>query len=158
MSDERTRDDQRQQGHAPSTPGHEMDMAPEKQGVNGAAPFKRSPGDHQATYAALDLGTNNCRLLIARPHTQGFRVVDAFSRIVRLGEGLGANGYLNEAAMGRAIEALKVCADKISLRGAERCRLIATEACRAASPSIRRARAARRARRLGQANPLRAAN
>ncbi len=86
-----------------------------------------------ATYAALDLGTNNCRLLVARPQAHGFRVIDAFSRIVRLGEGLGATGRLGNEAMARAIEALKVCADKIALRQATRTRLIATEACRAAS-------------------------
>jgi exopolyphosphatase/guanosine-5'-triphosphate,3'-diphosphate pyrophosphatase len=60
-------------------------------------------------YGALDLGTNNCRLLVAAPRDHGFRVVDAFSRIVRLGEGVGANGRLSEAAMARAIDALKIC-------------------------------------------------
>jgi exopolyphosphatase/guanosine-5'-triphosphate,3'-diphosphate pyrophosphatase len=84
-------------------------------------------------YAALDLGTNNCRLLIARPSAGGFRVVDAFSRIVRLGEGLGANGRLGAAAADRAIEALKICADKIASRGVVRGRYIATEACRVAA-------------------------
>src|SRR5262245_41811300 len=56
------------------------------------------------SYAALDLGTNNCRLLVARPVREGFRVIDAFSRIIRLGEGLSASGRLGEAAIGRAIE------------------------------------------------------
>ncbi|MDH6265653.1 exopolyphosphatase/guanosine-5'-triphosphate,3'-diphosphate pyrophosphatase [Rhizobium sp. SG_E_25_P2] len=85
-------------------------------------------------YAALDLGTNNCRLLIAQPTRPGqFRVVDAFSRIVRLGEGLGATGRLSEDAMDRAAEALKVCASKLAARKVRRMRLIATEACRAAS-------------------------
>ena len=83
-------------------------------------------------YGALDLGTNNCRLLIATPREHGFRVVDAFSRIVRLGEGVGANGRLSEAAMSRAIEALRICAAKLGERGVDRARLIATEACRAA--------------------------
>jgi exopolyphosphatase / guanosine-5'-triphosphate,3'-diphosphate pyrophosphatase len=86
----------------------------------------------QPTYAALDLGTNNCRLLIARPTTDGFRVVDAFSRIVRLGEGLAANRRISEAAIGRAIEALLVCRDKMRVRQVARARLIATEVCRAA--------------------------
>ncbi|BCJ90822.1 exopolyphosphatase [Terrihabitans soli] len=85
-----------------------------------------------ALYAALDLGTNNCRLLIARPIWDGFRVVDAFSRIVRLGEGLGASGRLSSDAIHRAVEALKVCRDKIKARGVKRARLIATEACRLA--------------------------
>ncbi|GHC68008.1 Ppx/GppA phosphatase family protein [Limoniibacter endophyticus] len=84
-------------------------------------------------FAALDLGTNNCRLLIAVPSKPGrFRVVDAFSRIVRLGEGLSASGRLSEAAMDRAVEALKACAGKLQGRSIKRQRLIATEACRAA--------------------------
>ena len=84
-------------------------------------------------YAALDLGTNNCRLLVAMPTKPGqFRVVDAFSRIVRLGEGLSARGELSEEAMDRAVEALKVCANKMESRPVRRHRLIATEACRAA--------------------------
>ena len=83
-------------------------------------------------YAALDLGTNNCRLLIAKPTSDGFRVVDAFSRIVRLGEGLTQSGRLSEAAIGRTLEALRICRDKMRARGVARARLIATEACRAA--------------------------
>jgi len=90
------------------------------------------PPVNDAVYAALDLGTNNCRLLIATPRERGFRVVDAFSRIVRLGEGIGANGRLSEAAMARAIAALKVCSSKLADRKVTRFRLIATEACRAA--------------------------
>jgi exopolyphosphatase/guanosine-5'-triphosphate,3'-diphosphate pyrophosphatase len=84
------------------------------------------------TYAALDLGTNNCRLLVARPTADGFRVIDAFSRIVRLGEGLSLSGRLGEAAIARTIEALRVCRDKMAARGVTRARTIATEACRAA--------------------------
>ncbi|MGX4772435.1 Ppx/GppA phosphatase family protein [Bradyrhizobium guangdongense] len=84
-------------------------------------------------YAALDLGTNNCRLLIACPTSDGFRVVDSFSRIIRLGEGVSATGNISEAAIDRAIAALSICRDKINLRKAKRLRLIATEACRAAS-------------------------
>src|SRR5918992_1447264 len=84
------------------------------------------------TYAALDLGTNNCRLLVARPTADSFRVVDAFSRIIRLGEGLSKSGRLSEAAIGRAIEALAICRDKMKNRMVTRARLIATEACRAA--------------------------
>jgi exopolyphosphatase / guanosine-5'-triphosphate,3'-diphosphate pyrophosphatase len=86
----------------------------------------------QATYAALDLGTNNCRLLIARPTGDGFRVVDAFSRIIRLGEGLAANRRISEAAIARAVDALLVCRDKMRGRQVSRARLIATEVCRAA--------------------------
>jgi exopolyphosphatase/guanosine-5'-triphosphate,3'-diphosphate pyrophosphatase len=85
-----------------------------------------------ATYAAIDLGTNNCRLLIARPSGRTFRVIDAFSRIVRLGEGLGRTGSLAEGAMDRAIDALKVCAQKIERRGVTHARGVATEACRRA--------------------------
>ncbi|MCW5680496.1 MAG: Ppx/GppA family phosphatase [Xanthobacteraceae bacterium] len=85
-----------------------------------------------AFYGALDLGTNNCRLLIAQPTGDSFRVVDAFSRIVRLGEGLSRTGTLAAPAIERAIAALKICAAKLSVRNVTRTRLIATEACRAA--------------------------
>ena len=84
------------------------------------------------TYGALDLGTNNCRLLIARPTPGGFVVVDAFSRIVRLGEGLAASGHLSEAAMDRAVAALAVCAEKVRRRHLTMLRSVATQACRQA--------------------------
>ncbi|TWG89538.1 exopolyphosphatase/guanosine-5'-triphosphate,3'-diphosphate pyrophosphatase [Mesorhizobium sp. J18] len=105
-------------------------------GAGGARPQRRSGTPNAAdapAYAALDLGTNNCRLLVAIPTRPGhFRVVDAFSRIVRLGEGLSASGRLGDAAMNRAVDALKVCADKLAGRKLRRMRLIATEACRSA--------------------------
>jgi exopolyphosphatase / guanosine-5'-triphosphate,3'-diphosphate pyrophosphatase len=91
------------------------------------APWRGAP-----TYAALDLGTNNCRLLVARPTADAFRVVDAFSRIIRLGEGVAASGHISEAAIARAVEALLVCREKMRARGVGRARLIATAACRAA--------------------------
>jgi exopolyphosphatase / guanosine-5'-triphosphate,3'-diphosphate pyrophosphatase len=92
------------------------------------------PGSRRRTlYAALDLGTNNCRLLVAEPARRGFRIVDAFSRIVRLGEGLSRTGALSEAAQARALDALAVCADKIDRRKVDRVRCIATQACRVAS-------------------------
>jgi exopolyphosphatase / guanosine-5'-triphosphate,3'-diphosphate pyrophosphatase len=83
--------------------------------------------------AALDLGTNNCRLLVARPHADGFEVIDSFSRIVRLGEGLAASGWLKERAMARTIAALRVCARIMARHGARQVRCVATEACRRAS-------------------------
>ncbi|RFC62132.1 Ppx/GppA family phosphatase [Fulvimarina endophytica] len=106
--------------------------------VRDARPASRPPvaaaARPSAVYAALDLGTNNCRLLMAVPTRPGqFRVVDAFSRIVRLGEGLGRTGALSSGAMDRAIGALSVCAQKLAAREVTRMRLIATEACRAAA-------------------------
>ena len=86
----------------------------------------------QPCYAALDLGTNNCRLLIAAPAREGFRVVEAFSRIVRLGDGLSRTGRLDEAAMDRALAALSICADKIRRRRPLKVRAVATQACRIA--------------------------
>jgi len=83
-------------------------------------------------YGALDLGTNNCRLLIATPTQNGFSVVDAFSRIVRLGERLAQTGRLSDDAMGRTVDALRVCANKLRWRNVSRVRLVATEACRMA--------------------------
>ncbi|MBT3535966.1 MAG: Ppx/GppA family phosphatase, partial [Rhodospirillaceae bacterium] len=89
-------------------------------------------GHMEHTYAAIDLGTNNCRLLVARPAAEGFRVVDAFSRIVRLGEGVDGSLRLSEEAMKRTIAALKVCADKMRRRKVTRARCVATAACRRA--------------------------
>ncbi|MFD0916020.1 Ppx/GppA phosphatase family protein [Pseudahrensia aquimaris] len=96
-------------------------------------PKARPKHQHNNAYAALDLGTNNCRLLVAVPQQPGrFRVVDAFSRIVRLGEGLAGSGRLSDTAMDRAVEALKACAGKLASRNMKGVRLIATEACRQA--------------------------
>ena len=83
-------------------------------------------------YGALDLGTNNCRLLVARPEGSGFRVFDAFSRIVRLGEGVAQSGMLSEQAIERTIGALRVCAGKLRRGRVRRYRAVATEACRRA--------------------------
>jgi exopolyphosphatase/guanosine-5'-triphosphate,3'-diphosphate pyrophosphatase len=97
-------------------------------------PKHTRPGAGRAahTYAAIDLGTNNCRLLVAKPDGDGFQVTDAFSRIVRLGEGLVATNRLSDTAMQRTVEALRVCARKVRRSGASRVRAVATEACRRA--------------------------
>ncbi len=98
---------------------------------DGLAPAP-APRPQLPCYAALDLGTNNCRLLIARRAGGGFRVVDAFSRIVRLGEGVATSGRLSEPAMARTIEALRICAGKMGQRRVAAGRYVATEACRRA--------------------------
>src|ERR1700732_3397942 len=90
---------------------------------DGAGPPAARQATGTAVYAALDLGTNNCRLLVACPTGDSFRVIDSFSRIIRLGEGVSATGCISEAAIDRAIVALSICRDKISLRKARRVRL-----------------------------------
>ncbi len=99
-----------------------------------AAVDRGASGRDAPLYGALDLGTNNCRLLIAKPARDGFRVVDSFSRIVRLGEGLSRTGRLDLAAMDRAYEALMLCGERVAKRGVESSRLmaVATQACRQA--------------------------
>lgn len=95
----------------------------------------RSGGDTrggQGLFGALDLGTNNCRLLVATRQGGGFRVVDGFSRIVRLGEGLADTGALSNAAMDRALDALRICSKKLRRHRIERVRCVATQACRGA--------------------------
>ena len=125
-------------GEAGDSPGLDpaMNRAPERPRWG-----RRSPGRLEsdvgndrggASYAALDLGTNNCRLLVARPAGESFRVVDAFSRIIRLGEGISSSKRLSEAAIERAIAALTICRNKMKNKGVTRARLIATEACRSA--------------------------
>lgn len=101
--------------------------------ITGKPPGERGGWNARRAYAAIDLGTNNCRLLIAKPAADGFVVVDAFSRVVRLGEGLGQSGRLSDAAMDRAVAALSICADKLRRRHVALARSVATEACRKAS-------------------------
>jgi exopolyphosphatase / guanosine-5'-triphosphate,3'-diphosphate pyrophosphatase len=111
------------------------DGTPDKSPVEIRPLAAPSPSDGPLPdiYAALDLGTNNCRLLVARPSRRGFLVVDAFSRIIRLGEGITSTGRLSDQAMARTADALRVCASKISRHRVDRYRLVATEACRVAS-------------------------
>ncbi|QFT78904.1 Ppx/GppA phosphatase family protein [Erythrobacter sp. THAF29] len=92
--------------------------------------YAARPGE---AYAALDLGTNNCRLLIARPSGRDFTVIDAFSRVVKLGEDLAKTGRLSDEAMDRALGALSICADKLRRRNVRLARSVATEACRRAA-------------------------
>lgn len=94
---------------------------------------RQKKGRWAHTYAALDLGTNNCRLLVAKPLEQGFKVIDAFSRTVRLGEGISGTGAMSQEAMDRSLEALRVCAQKMQRRHVTRAHCIATEACRTAT-------------------------
>jgi exopolyphosphatase/guanosine-5'-triphosphate,3'-diphosphate pyrophosphatase len=108
---------------------------PDGERARGGAPDGPGASAREAPlYGALDLGTNNCRLLIAKPARDGFRVVDSFSRIVRLGEGLSRTGKLDPAAMDRAYEALVLCGERVVKRGVEPARLmaVATQACRQA--------------------------
>jgi exopolyphosphatase / guanosine-5'-triphosphate,3'-diphosphate pyrophosphatase len=106
-------------------------------GASGVACSPDASQDAQRSaapaYGALDLGTNNCRLLVARPSRRGFLVIDAFSRIIRLGEGLGATRCLSDAAMSRTIDALRVCSMKLAKARVVRSQLVATEACRVAN-------------------------
>lgn len=106
----------------------------ERSGRHGRS-VTRQPHRHGrpgAPIAALDLGTNNCRLLIARPDDAGFVVIDAFSRAVRLGEGIGQSGCLSDEAQERALKALRICAGKIRRHQVRDVRIVATEACRRA--------------------------
>jgi exopolyphosphatase/guanosine-5'-triphosphate,3'-diphosphate pyrophosphatase len=114
-----------------SAPGPQMRHEP----ALARPPERRlpQPQSNRHTYGALDLGTNNCRLLIARPSDGGFTVIDAFSRIDRLGDGLSQTGKLSDEAMDRAIAALAVCADKLKRRNVSLSRSVATEACRRAA-------------------------
>ncbi|WP_395330147.1 Ppx/GppA phosphatase family protein [Novosphingobium sp. BL-8H] len=118
-----------------SAEAHSLNVRGELRGGAGFATAKDAmlPRQHpRQSYAAIDLGTNNCRLLIARPSGENFTVIDAFSRVVRLGEGLAQSGRLSDAAMERTLGALRVCADKLMRRNVYLARSVATEACRRA--------------------------
>ena len=114
--------------HSPRMP-HRREEPP----AHPAAKEVRGQWPGARHYAALDLGTNNCRLLIVRPQGAGFAVIDAFSRIVRLGEGLATSGRLSDAAIERTVAALKICSDKLRRRNVTLSRAVATEACRRAA-------------------------
>jgi exopolyphosphatase/guanosine-5'-triphosphate,3'-diphosphate pyrophosphatase len=113
---------------SPSRPPEALD-ARRRDAAAGRSRVERLDPD---CFAALDLGTNNCRLLIATPAGKSFRIVEAYSRIVRLGDGLSRTGRLDPAAMARAMAALKICADRVSRRNVVKVRAVATQACRAA--------------------------
>ncbi|MEP3244943.1 MAG: Ppx/GppA phosphatase family protein [Sneathiella sp.] len=113
-----------------------------RRGRDGRRRYRKKPGQQTAkkgrwshTYGAVDLGTNNCRLLVAKPEAGSFRVIDSFSRIVRLGEGVSKTGQLSAGAMDRTVEALGICADKMRRQGVSRMRCVATEVCRQAGNS-----------------------
>ena len=115
----------------------EADAIPQRQAApEGAAPAVEPSASHPpgagTLYAALDLGTNSCRMLIAQPKGSQFQVVDSFSKTVQLGVGLEASGRLSRASMGRTVQALRICQKKIEKHGVRRMRLVATEACRRA--------------------------
>ena len=125
-------------GGTPSQSASRAPIGAPDPGLVAAAERKRDTGAQARAsaprvYGALDLGTNNCRLLIAKPSRRGFLVIDAFSRIIRLGEGVLTSGRLSDAAMSRTIEALKICSDKLRRRSVTRAQAIATEACRIAA-------------------------
>ncbi|MGR3434947.1 MAG: Ppx/GppA phosphatase family protein [Shimia sp.] len=121
-------------------------MAPQRSGNAGAIPVTRGavrppavepPALPQAKlpplYAALDLGTNSCRMLIARPKGNQFEVVDSFSKAVQLGSGLEATGKLSRASMAKTVQAMRICRQKLKQHKVDRMRLVATEACRRAT-------------------------
>jgi exopolyphosphatase/guanosine-5'-triphosphate,3'-diphosphate pyrophosphatase len=120
---------------APERPRGE-DAIPQPDALMGAGAVEPStPHDTRLgpqLYAALDLGTNSCRMLIAQPKGSQFQVVDSFSKTVQLGVGLEASGRLSRASMGRTVQALRICQKKIEKHGVSRMRLVATEACRRA--------------------------
>jgi len=116
--------------HVANAPALQQAQAPQNRPPGSGPPPKREA--HRHTYGAIDLGTNNCRLLIARPTGGVFTVIDAFSRVVRLGEGLSHSGALSSEAMDRAVEALSICSDKLRRRNVSLSRSVATEACRRA--------------------------
>ena len=83
-------------------------------------------------YAAIDLGTNSCRLLVAVPSDAGFQVVDGFSKVVRLGERVAETGHFQAFAVDRTISALSQCASRVRSARVAAVRAVATEACRRA--------------------------
>ncbi len=107
-------------------------VEPTAVGARQTDPSAPPTAGSRSLYAALDLGTNSCRMLIAQPKGSQFQVIDSFSKTVQLGVGLEASGRLSRASMGHTIQALRICQKKIEKHGVVRLRLVATEACRRA--------------------------
>ena len=101
--------------------------------------YRRKPHNNRGyapgVFGAQDLGNNNCRRVSEKQQGKGFRVIDSFSRIVRLGEGVSLTGKLSEDAIERTVEALGICADKMRRAGVTHMRCVATEVCRKADNS-----------------------
>ena len=135
MADEPSPSPQIQDVEKSATMDRPKHAANYKNGSRNASPPHRNAvrWPKLRSYAAIDLGTNNCRLLVAKPSSDGFIVTDAFSRVVRLGEGLVESGRISNRAMDRAVAALSICADKLKRRNVTLARSVATEACRRAS-------------------------
>lgn len=111
-------------------------MTPSRSGLVGADPKtvdrSRQAAGPGTLYAALDLGTNSCRMLIARAEGGHLRIIDSFSKAVQLGSGLESSGALSRVSVRRTVQALQVCRRKLDQHKVERMRLVATEACRRA--------------------------
>jgi exopolyphosphatase / guanosine-5'-triphosphate,3'-diphosphate pyrophosphatase len=107
-------------------------ISPLEDGASSPLSRVSAPREQGQLFAALDLGTNNCRLLIAQRTPGGFRVIDSFSRIVRLGDGLSTSGRLSEDAMARTMEAIGACSEKLKRHPSVKLRCVATQACRIA--------------------------
>ncbi len=135
MADEASPSPQQQDGVKSAKVARPKNAATYKNGSRNASPSHKNGArwPKLRSYAAIDLGTNNCRLLVAKPSSDGFIVTDAFSRVVRLGEGLVETGRISNRAMDRAVAALSICADKLKRRNVTLARSVATEACRRAS-------------------------
>ena len=134
----RGRGNSRSQRPKQSVSGDRKETPPARPSASASASARTvsAPFGPRQAYAAIDLGTNNCRLLIARPAEDDFTVIDAFSRVVRLGEGLAQTGRLSDEAMERAVGALKICAEKLKRRKVHLARSVATEACRRADNGV----------------------
>ena len=119
-------------GESLDNDGKEKPTKPRRRKNRSNSLGNKSPKKDHPLYAAIDLGTNNCRLLIARPVDEGFKVIDSYSKVVRLGVGLESTGLLSKESINNAVDALYVCAKKIKTHRVKRWRCVATEACRKA--------------------------
>ena len=125
--------DTKPSGVVPAPAAQERNRANRRSAQKSNSSRNNSKGRRPKTYAALDLGTNNCRLLIAKPAGEGFQVIDSYSKVVRLGKGLSATGRLSDESIGLAVDAIAVCARKMKSKQVRRWRCVATQACRQAS-------------------------
>jgi exopolyphosphatase/guanosine-5'-triphosphate,3'-diphosphate pyrophosphatase len=83
--------------------------------------------------AAVDIGTNSCRLLVADVDGARLTSVDRRTKVTRLGQGVNETRRLDPEAMSRTIDVIHEYKDAIVEHGASRVRVAATSASRDAT-------------------------
>lgn len=84
------------------------------------------------TFAAIDIGSNSCRLKIARVQRHRLKVLHEDREVTRLGASVFSSGLVSPEAMAATLRALKRFYRAIKIHAADQVRVVATAALREA--------------------------